>query len=91
MRSDPDRPVEDELSPGSTWKRESQSSGDGKKTANTRITVVHNGVKIHDDVELPKGTGNGGKLPEVPEGNILLQGHGNPVQFRNIWIVEKSD
>ena len=61
----------------------------GKKVSNARATVIQNGVKIHDDVELPKGTGNGGKLPEVPEGNILLQGHGNPVQFRNVWIVEK--
>lgn len=60
----------------------------GKKVANARATVVHNGVIIHDDVELPKGTGNGGKLPEIPEGNILIQGHANPVQFRNIWIVE---
>ena len=62
---------------------------DGKKVSNARATVVQNGVKIHDDVELPKGTGMGGNLPEVPEGEILLQGHGNPVQLRNIWIVEK--
>ena len=61
----------------------------GKKVSNERATVIQNGVKIHDDVELPSGTGNGGKLPEVPEGNILLQGHGNPVKFRNVWIVEK--
>jgi len=59
---------------------------DGKKVSNARITVVQNGVKIHDDVALPKGTGMGGNLPETPEGSILLQGHGNPVQFRNIWI-----
>ncbi|MFC7337401.1 DUF1080 domain-containing protein [Haloferula chungangensis] len=62
---------------------------DGKKVTNARVSVVQNGVMIHDDVELPKGTGNGGKLPEIPEGNLLFQGHGNPVQFRNIWIVEK--
>lgn len=60
-----------------------------KKVTNARVTVVQNGVKIHDDLELPKGTGNGGKLPEIPEGNLLFQGHGNPVQFRNVWIEEK--
>ncbi len=62
---------------------------EGKKSANARITVELNGVKIHDDVELPKGTGAGGSRPEVPKGPIIFQGHGNPVAFRNIWILEK--
>ena len=62
---------------------------DGKKVANARISVVHNGVKIHDDVELPKGTGAGGGRKEVPKGPIIFQGHGNPVAYRNIWLVEK--
>jgi hypothetical protein len=59
------------------------------KTKNARITVIHNGVKIHDDVELPKGTGAGGSRKEIARGPIVLQGHGNPVRYRNIWIVEK--
>ena len=46
-------------------------------------------VKIHDDVELPKGTGAGGGRKEIPEGPIVLQGHGNPVRYRNIWIQKK--
>lgn len=62
---------------------------DGKKTANARITIVHNGVKIHDNVELPKGTGAGGSRPEVPKGPIIFQGHGNPTAYRNVWLVEK--
>ena len=61
----------------------------GEKTANARITVVHNGVKIHDDVELPKGTGAGGSRAEVPRGPINFQGHGNPTAFRNVWLIEK--
>jgi hypothetical protein len=60
----------------------------GKKTKNARITVVHNGVKIQDDVELPKGTGQGGTRREVPSERIYLQDHQNPVRFRNIWLVE---
>ncbi|MBG86687.1 MAG: hypothetical protein CMO80_07280 [Verrucomicrobiales bacterium] len=60
-----------------------------KKVKNARITVRHNGVLIHDDVELPKGTGAGGRRPEKERGIINLQGHGNPVAFRNIWILEK--
>ncbi|MDH3583317.1 MAG: DUF1080 domain-containing protein [Phycisphaerae bacterium] len=59
---------------------------DGKKVAPARITVRHNGVTIHDNVTLPKGTGAGGGRAEIPKGGIHLQGHGNPVRFRNIWI-----
>jgi len=64
---------------------------DGKKTKNARITVIHNGVKIHNDVELPKGTGAGGGRPEKPRSKIFFQGHGNPVAFRNIWIKERKE
>jgi hypothetical protein len=61
----------------------------GKKTANARISVKHNGVVIHDDVELPNGTP--GFHPEGPEPDSLhLQDHNNPVAFRNIWVVEKK-
>lgn len=59
------------------------------KTANARITVKHNGVLIHDDVEMPKGTGAGGRKPEIAKGPIIFQGHGNPVAYRNIWLTEK--
>jgi hypothetical protein len=58
----------------------------GKKVKNARITNRHNGVLIHDDVELPKGTGAGGGRPEKPEAQIFIQGHGNPVRYRNIWL-----
>jgi hypothetical protein len=55
----------------------------GQKTANARLTVSLNGIVVHDDVEVPKPTA-GGK--EGPAGPIILQDHGNPVQFRNIWV-----
>ena len=57
----------------------------GTKTRNARITVIHNGITVHDDVEIPSKTGAG--QPEGPTpGPILLQDHGNPVRFRNIWL-----
>ncbi len=60
-----------------------------KKVKNARITVVHNGVKVLDDVELPKATP--GRIDEGPgPAPLFLQGHGNPVVFRNIWVVEKE-
>jgi hypothetical protein len=61
---------------------------DGKRTAAAVVTVLHNGVKVHDKVQLTRGdTGNGYK--EVDKADpIHLQNHGNPVYFRNIWLVE---
>jgi hypothetical protein len=61
----------------------------GKKK-NARITLKHNGVVVHDDKEITGPTGGHRGDPEGTPGPILLQGHGNPLQFRNIWIVEKK-
>ena len=55
------------------------------KTENARITVYHNGELIHDDYALTGKTGAGEKESSEP-GVIKLQGHHNPVQFRNVWI-----
>ncbi|MCA9265958.1 MAG: DUF1080 domain-containing protein [Planctomycetales bacterium] len=61
---------------------------DGKKTANARATIRHNGIVIHDDLELTHGTP--GRFAEGPGPEaIFLQNHGNPVVFQNIWVVEK--
>jgi hypothetical protein len=61
---------------------------EGKKTKNAVTTVKHNGVVIHDKFEINGPTG-GGK-PEAPTpGSLQLQGHGNPVFYRNIWVVDK--
>ena len=63
-------------------------AANGKKTKNARATIKHNGVVIHDNLELPKGTP--GKHPEANSPGILyLQGHGNPVVYRNVWVVKK--
>ena len=61
---------------------------EGTKTENARVTIRHNGVVIHDSLELPHGTP--GRAKEGPgPAPLYLQGHGNPVVFRNIWAVEK--
>jgi hypothetical protein len=60
----------------------------GQKTKNAVVTVKHNGVAIHDRVEIDGSTG-GGKPESPAPGPIQLQGHGNPVFFRNIWVVER--
>jgi hypothetical protein len=65
-----------------------QWSADGKKLKNAVITVRLNGVLVHDKYEITAKTGAG--QPEGPSlAPILLQNHGEPVFFRNIWIIEK--
>jgi hypothetical protein len=62
---------------------------DGKKVKNARMTVKHNGVLVQDNVEVPHGT-TAHPVPEGAEpGPVYLQNHGNPVRFRNIWVVPK--
>ena len=60
----------------------------GKKVKPAVITVKQNGVTIHDKYEIKSKTG-GGKAEGPEPGGIQLQGHGNPVFYRNIWLVEK--
>lgn len=62
----------------------------GKKTKNARLTLKHNGVVVHDNIEINGVTGGARNEPEGTPGPIRLQGHGNPTQFRNAWIVEKK-
>jgi hypothetical protein len=60
-----------------------------KKVKNATITVRHNGVVIQKDVELPRAT-RAAPVAEGPSsGPIYLQDHGNPVRYRNIWLVER--
>jgi hypothetical protein len=61
---------------------------DGKVTAPAKCTMKHNGVLIHDDLEL-KLTPGGGQANQQP-GALFLQDHGDAVRFRNIWILEKK-
>lgn len=64
-------------------------ASNGCKICKGRITVRHNGVLIHNQVELENKTGGGS--PEGPNPMpILFQNHGNPVNFRNIWLVDNG-
>jgi hypothetical protein len=62
----------------------------GKKIKNARITLKHNGVLVHDNAEIKGTTGGARGEPEGTPGVLRLQGHGNPLQFRNIWVMEKK-
>ena len=63
----------------------------GNLAANPSVTVKHNGVVIHDNVELPgnRSTTAAPVRPGPSPGPIHLQNHGCPLRYRNIWVVKK--
>ncbi len=73
--------------PPETWQtydisfRAARLDEKGKVKELPRITVLHNGVKIHDNVEIPKNR-------HRTKGPIQLQDHKHNIEFRNIWLVE---
>ena len=59
----------------------------GRKVSNARFEkVVHNGIVIHEDVELTGPTRAGTYNDEKPTGPLMLQGDHGPVAYRNIRI-----
>lgn len=65
-------------------------SDEGELLVPARITVLLNGVLIHDNIALPKCTPASPIKTITPDpGPIYLQAHGNPVFYRNIWLIEK--
>jgi len=59
----------------------------GKKTANARfVKVVHNGVVVHENVEVTGPTRAAAFNDEKPTGPLMLQGDHGPVAYRNIRL-----
>ncbi len=70
------------------WFRTARFDVEQNKIADARITVLHNGIKIHDNIAIPNKTGAG--RPEGPDPlTILFQDHNDPVRFRNIWLMHQ--
>ena len=61
----------------------------GAKTKPAILTVKHNGVTVQDHLELKSNTPGNGKKEDDTAGPFALQGHGNPVFYQNIWVLEK--
>jgi hypothetical protein len=62
----------------------------GAKTENARVTVVWNGLLVHDNVEIVRPTASGAPPEAPPPGSIMLQDLVAGVQFRNIWVMPLS-
>ena len=67
---------------------------DDKLLSPARVTVIHNGVLVHDAQEYLGPSAHRAltsyKRP-MKQGPIKLQDHGNPVRYRNIWIRRLDD
>ncbi len=65
---------------------------DGSYFTPPTVTVLHNGVLVQNNVEVRGPTEYIGipeySIKEHGPGGIILQDHGNPVSFKNIWIRE---
>ena len=78
--------------PPGTWQtydivfRAPRFDGEDKVTELPRLTVLHNGIVIHNNLELPGTTPGGLDREMVDVGPLLLQFHGDPVRYRNIWL-----
>jgi hypothetical protein len=69
------------------WFQGPRFDGSGRKTANARfVRVLHNGVMVHDNVDIDGPTRSGMELPEAATNPLMLQGDHGPVAYRNIYI-----
>jgi hypothetical protein len=62
---------------------------EGKLERPATVTVFHNGVLVQDHWKVLGETFHkrpAAYRPHPPEGSIVLQDHGNPIRFRNIWL-----
>ncbi len=70
--------------------RSPRFDAEGNKTESVRMSVWHNGVRIHDDVEVDGTTAAAMAGDEPGAGPLMLQDHGHPVRYRNIWVLPRD-
>jgi hypothetical protein len=86
-------PLVNACKPPTAWQtfdyyfRAPRFDADGKLTENARVTVIQNGIVVQNNTVItgPNTPDRFGALSDP--GPIVLQDHGNPVQYRNIWVV----
>ena len=64
--------------------------GGKDKQSNARVTTALNGIELYKDFEVTEIKGAAKRLGEVAAAPLMLQEHGSPIQFRNIWIVDRG-
>lgn len=90
-------PSEDAAKPAGEWQtfhitfQSAQLNADGEVTRQARITVVHNGVTVVDDVEINSPTGGQIDNDHGKPGPIMIQGDHGPIQYRRIAVLPMED
>lgn len=72
--------------PPMEWQTYDITYVDGSGATPPRISVALNGITVIERARVPGnlvGSGTGGGVQD--SGFLMLQDHGNPVQFRNVW------
>jgi len=64
---------------------------DGKVVRKPTMTVRHNGILTHEKQELPGHTRAAAARGFTQADALMLQDHGNKVQYRNVWVVELKE
>ena len=67
--------------------RAARLDASGQVAEPVRLTLLHNGLVVHNNIQLPGPTGGTVDPHEGRPGPLLLQDHGNAVQYRNVWVV----
>ena len=63
----------------------------GNVTRPARMTILFNGILVQDDVALTGPTAHKARPPYAKHADrlpLILQDHGDPVRYRNIWVRE---
>ncbi len=74
--------------------RRPRFANDGQLLQPARLTILHNGVLVHDNVTLWGPTNwmeYDAYAPHADRLPISMQDHGSPVRYRNIWLRELPD
>lgn|GEM_PF-2302082 len=61
----------------------------GLLAAGSKTKKKFRNYMLHCEFILPDSPTGGGQAETAEPGSIQLQGHGNPVFYRNVWIAEK--
>ncbi|MFW6270994.1 MAG: 3-keto-disaccharide hydrolase [Bacillota bacterium] len=86
-------PLVNACKPAKEWQtydilfRAARFDDNGEILEKPRMTVIHNNILIQNNVKIINPTRKPGPI-KPGSGPLMLQDHGDPVSFRNIWLAK---